>query len=152
MVRQVRWFSGLVMAVGAGIVAAGASVLDSMPVLFDVAVCVGALMILGGLISIITAGNQVAEMRRKQLLRTGLPARATVRRLADTGTSQNDNPQVILHLLVTPDNGAPAFESRARQVVPRLDIPRPGWQTSVRYDPADPDTVAVYGPITEPTP
>lgn len=78
------------------------------------------------------------------ILATGVPAQATVLRLVDTGTSINEDPVIEFVLRVEPAD-APPFEGRARALVSRLDVPavQPGRVFPVRYDPADPQRVAI---------
>jgi hypothetical protein len=88
------------------------------------------------------------SQQAKRLLQTGLPAKAKVLALNDTGVTVNQNPQVQLTLEVTPDNGnPPPYQTTLRTIVSRLHIPQfqPGAKLRVRYDPNHPAQVAVEG-------
>ncbi len=78
------------------------------------------------------------------ILAAGVPARATVLELRDSGTTINDDPVVIFVLAVEPAAGEP-FRAETRALVARLDVPQvqPGRVLPVRYDPADRTRVAI---------
>jgi hypothetical protein len=75
---------------------------------------------------------------------SGLPATATVVAIWDTGTRVNDDPVVGFRLAVEAP-GRDGWEAATRALVSILAIPRiqPGAVLAVRYDPADPQRVAI---------
>ena len=83
----------------------------------------------------------VPARRRKQLLKMGRQATATILSARDTGVSVNDNPQAMLLLQVHPHEGT-SFQVHARTLVPRLQtyLIQPGRQVTVAYDPQAPTT------------
>jgi len=88
------------------------------------------------------------SQQAKKILQTGLPAKAKVLSLNDTGVTVNQNPQVLLTLEVTPDSGYPSpYQTTLRTIVSRLHIPQfqPGAKLRVRYDQNNPAQVAVEG-------
>ncbi len=78
--------------------------------------------------------------KKKDILANGIPARATITNVQDTGMTINDNPRVKLTLQVQPDGDMP-FEATKKVTVSRIAIPRIGDSMWVRYDPADPGAV-----------
>jgi hypothetical protein len=88
------------------------------------------------------------SQQARKLLQTGLPAKAKILALNDTGVTINQNPQVQLTLEVTPDSGyPPTYQTTLRTIVSRLHIPQfqPGAKLRVRYDQNNPAQVAVEG-------
>ncbi len=80
----------------------------------------------------------------RELQQTGQPAKATILRIWDSGTTVNDDPVVWLEVEVHPDNGA-AFQAKTKCLISRLDVPQfqPGCTIPVRYDPADHTRVGI---------
>lgn len=94
---------------------------------------------LTGMVDQMTGEDVNREVRQK-----GLPARATVLEIWDTGVTVNDDPVVGFRLEVDAQ-GRPPWHAEARSLVSILAIPRiqPGAVLPVRYDPTDPTRVAV---------
>ena len=86
-----------------------------------------------GMVDHMTGEDQASEIRR-----TGLPAKALVLRIWDTGMTLNENPVVGFLLRVSAD-GIEPFEAETQAVIGRLDVPQiqPGAQVPVKYDPSD---------------
>lgn len=80
----------------------------------------------------------------QRTLASGTPAKARVISLRDTGGRLNANPSIEFELEVTPGNGA-AFRATTRAIISTVELPRyqPGSTVDVRYDPADPRSVAL---------
>lgn len=80
------------------------------------------------------------------IIANGVPARARVQRLVDTGISINDDPVVEFVLDVDSGDGR-AHEARARALVSRLDVPavQPGRIFAIHYDPQQPERAAIDG-------
>ena len=74
-----------------------------------------------------------ADMQQR-ILATGVPARATVRHIQDTGTLINFNPVVDLMLDVYPEGQQP-FQMQLRTAVSKIAIPRVGDVITVKYNP-----------------
>ena len=79
-----------------------------------------------------------------EILAIGTPAKGTVVRLIDTGTTINDDPVVEFVLAVDPPNGE-QYEARAKALISRLDVPQfqPGRVFPVKFDPKDRSRVAI---------
>ncbi len=73
-----------------------------------------------------------------ELSRTGLPARAEILRIWDTGVTVNDDPVVGFLLEVRPPDETP-FRAETRLCISRVHIPQfqPGAVVPVFYDPRD---------------
>ena len=79
---------------------------------------------------------------QSSLYQTGLPAKAEVQSIEDTGTLINFNPIVRMKLKVTPDFG-PGFETVAETPVSKIAIPRVGDMISIKYDAANNSNIVV---------
>lgn len=80
---------------------------------------------------------------QSRVLASGSAARATVVEVRDTRTVMNQLPLVEVDVLVIPDDGAPWPATVVNVGHANLAVLRPGASVSVRYDPADPTTVAI---------
>ena len=85
-----------------------------------------------------------ASARDRELLATGEAAPAVILAAEDTGVTVNDSPRVRLTLEVRPAHGAP-YRATATMLVGRLQVGMlaPGMRARVKFDPADPNRVAV---------
>jgi hypothetical protein len=74
----------------------------------------------------------------------GLPGRALITAIEDTGMTVNDNPRVALTLEVTVGDQAPYTATRT-QVISRIAVAgfQPGATVPVRVDPADPHSLII---------
>jgi hypothetical protein len=83
----------------------------------------------------------------KRILQTGMPGKAKVLGLAETGMTVNNSPQVLLTLEVTPDHTRRPYQVQTKQIISILHIPQfqPGARLLVRVDPNDPNQVAIAG-------
>lgn len=79
-----------------------------------------------------------------RLLRTGLPARALVERMWETGVTINESPVFGFGLQITRE-GQEAYSAEVQQAVPRMLVGAvlPGVTLAVKVDPADPARVGV---------
>jgi hypothetical protein len=84
------------------------------------------------------------EYQRDQLLKNGVPAQAEIVSLDPTGSWYNNQPQVDVHLRVTPEAGEP-FEATATMIINPVYMPQfqPGKMVQVRYDAEDQTNVAI---------
>ena len=98
--------------------------------------CAGAI---AGVVGRFTGENVASQIRA-----TGLPAKATVIKVWETGTRVNHNPIVGFELEVRAE-GRPPWTAETKALVSILAIPRiqPGMELDVFYDPADPSRVAI---------
>jgi hypothetical protein len=115
-----------------------------MKMLFTLPRTVAALTVL-----LFNSGCMIADdlsgmAQARELQKTGLPAKATILKISDTGMTINDDPVAYLDLEVHPANGA-AFRARTKCLISRLEVPQfqPGCSIPVRYDPADHTRVGV---------
>lgn len=83
----------------------------------------------------------------KRILQTGMPGKAKVLSLAETGMTVNNAPQILLTLEVTPDHTRRPYQVQTKQIVSIVHIPQfqPGAKLLVRIDPNDPNQVAIAG-------
>lgn len=84
--------------------------------------------------------------RNANLKKTGIPARGKVLKVWDTGVTVNNNPQIGMELEVETDDLSP-WIAKTKLIISRLQphIYQPGATVQVRYDPKDPERVAVVG-------
>ena len=101
-----------------------------------------ALLLLNSGCMIVDSISGIAQTR--ELQKTGLPAKAVILKISDSGTTVNDDPVVWLELEVHPDAG-PAFRAKTKCLISRLDVPQfqPGCTIPVCYDPADHSRVGI---------
>lgn len=83
-------------------------------------------------------------IRSGKLLKTGVPAEATILKVWDTGVTVNNSPQVGLLLEVRPVGRSP-YQVEIKQLVSRLQVSyyQPGQVLTVKYDPNEPKNVAI---------
>lgn len=86
----------------------------------------------------------IDNTRQAAALQKGVPAKAEVLKITQTGTYVNQNPQVKLTLKVMPMNH-PAFEVTVEKLVNLVDLSsyQPGAQLNVKYLPDHPSWLAV---------
>jgi hypothetical protein len=80
--------------------------------------------------------------QQQWLAQNGLDATAEVVMVQDTGATVNMNPVVMLQMKVTPVAGAP-FDVTTQTMVSRIAVPRAGDKIKIKYNPANPQQVAV---------
>ncbi|MGD0751256.1 MAG: DUF3592 domain-containing protein [Anaerolineales bacterium] len=80
--------------------------------------------------------------QQQWLAQNGLEATADVVTVQDTGATVNMNPVVLLQMKVTPVAGAP-FDLTTQTMVSRIAVPRAGDKIKIKYNPANPQQVAV---------
>ncbi len=82
--------------------------------------------------------------QQKQLIKTGIQAPAQITSIEPTGSTYNDQPQVVLTVNVQPMQGA-AFTAKTKMVIHPINIPQfqPGARVTVYYDPKDKTNVAI---------
>ena len=110
------------------------------------------LVIVGGLAIVILAavlffvfaqggGKQAAQ---RNLLTTGVEAKAKIIDLSDTGNRHNRNPEVRIQLEVRPTGREP-YRASVTAFISPVDLPKfqPGTEVTVKYDPENPAAVAI---------
>jgi hypothetical protein len=80
--------------------------------------------------------------QQQWLAQNGLDASAEVVMVQDTGATVNMNPVVMLQMKVTPVAGVP-FDVTTQTMVSRIVVPRAGDKIKIKYNPANPQQVAV---------
>ncbi len=92
-----------------------------------------------------------AHQREQHLLEQGQPAVAEIISIRETGNLYNKNPEVEIELRVQPPDAA-AFSLEVTKVLEPTELAKyvQGSLVDVRYDPAQPDDVALVG-LAKPT-
>jgi hypothetical protein len=80
--------------------------------------------------------------QQQWLAQNGLEAIAEVVMVMDTGATVNMNPVVVMQMKVNPAAGAP-FDLTTQTMVSRIAVPRTGDKIKIKYNPANPQQVAV---------
>jgi hypothetical protein len=88
------------------------------------------------------------EFRRAKVLRSGLPATATILEVRSTGVTVNEVYPEIELLLEVHRKGSESYQARARCLIDQVAIPeyRPGNEIPVTIDARDKNKVAVGSP------
>jgi hypothetical protein len=83
-------------------------------------------------------------MIQNKLLKTGVPAQATILQVSDTGVTVNNSPQIKLLLQVNPPTGMP-YQVETKVLISRLQTHayQPGMVVPVKIDPNDKDKIAI---------
>lgn len=117
---------GLIM----GIVITGVVLLSVIPTIFF------AVKLIGGLHK-----NKQQEQR---LLASGVPAKAQIMSVQQTGTYVNNQPQAHIVLTVYPQGSGP-YQAQLTKIVSLFEVShyQVGAHVDVRYDPANPTQVAI---------
>ena len=78
----------------------------------------------------------------RKIVENGIPARAKILSVRQTGVMINNQPQVEFQLEVHPPSGMP-YQAQAKAVVSLVQIPQvqPGAEVAVKIDPTDPSKV-----------
>ena len=94
-------------------------------------------LIVGGLLLSVFARSR----KRSRLLTQGLPGRARIDAVRDTGTTVNNRPLVRFDVTITPDGGMP-YQASTTQLVSRLMAPASlvGTTQEVWIDPVNPQS------------
>jgi hypothetical protein len=108
------------------------------------AFAVGLVMIVVGTVVAASRKRQQQEAEDRQFTESAPMATGVVTGLRDTGETVNDDPRAEITISYTRPDGTPA-QATVTQVVPRLEVPRPGDPATVWYDPSSPKAVAKFG-------
>ena len=78
------------------------------------------------------------------ILQNGIPAKAKIVGVQQTGVMVNYQPQVAFVLEVTPPSGVP-YQAQTKAVIPMVNIPQfqPGVEVPVKIHPTDPSQVVM---------
>jgi len=89
-------------------------------------------------------GSFTGEDVAKEIREKGLPAKARVLKIWETGVRVNDDPVVGFLLEIHADGMAP-YEAQTKALISILWIPQiqPGAVLPVKYDPEDPSRIAL---------
>ena len=93
--------------------------------------------IFAGASMLLMTGMPVLSWLQNRSVRSeGLPARAKILKIYDTGTTINQSPVVGMVLEVHPPGGS-VFQAEIEQLISRLEMPmiQPGMEIEVKYDP-----------------
>ena len=80
--------------------------------------------------------------QQQWLAQNGLDGTADVVMVQDTGATVNMNPVVMIQMKVTPVAGMP-FDVTTQTMVSRIAVPRAGDKIKIKYNPANPQQVAI---------
>ncbi len=124
--------------------------LIGLPILLIITICGGAVLSLA-----ITIGVTLFVIRfvrktvgqDRNIIQNGIPARAKILSVRQTGVMLNNQPQVEFLLEVHPLSGMP-YQAQAKAVVALFSIPQfqPGAEVAVKIHPTDQTKVAVVSP------
>jgi hypothetical protein len=80
----------------------------------------------------------------RSILQNGIPAKAQILSVQQTGVMVNYQPQVAFQLEVYPPGDAP-YQAQAKAVIPMVNIPQfqPGTEVPVKVHPTDPTQVVL---------
>ncbi|MFO7564007.1 MAG: DUF3592 domain-containing protein [Enhygromyxa sp.] len=104
------------------------------------------LTVIFSVIALVFGGRACAVKQERDLIATGTPASAKVVRVTDTGNRYNHNPEVALTLVVEIEGSEP-YQAEVKQVLSPVEIAayQVGAELEVRYDPQDPQKLAIVG-------
>ena len=117
---------------------------------FYIGPILGVLVTIGSLVFVFRFLSKMASANKEaaRVLSIGTPAVGQVVAAQQTGTYVNNNPQIRLHINVTPHGGVP-YQVQVTKIVSMFEIPQYqiGAQLDVRIDPSNPANVAIAGPL-----
>ena len=93
--------------------------------------------------------RDLKQQETAELMSSGVVGQALINSIADTGTTVNENPQVLLDLTVTLPGQAP-YPATLTQIVSRVAIGsfQPGAIVPVRVSPSDPQSLMIAWPAS----
>jgi membrane protein implicated in regulation of membrane protease activity len=135
-------FSGLFMAIGGAALAVGA--LGLMPDMPSFPWLFGGMFFVCGLLPlflgvVLRRAGAAKQAMAAELMRSGTRGIGTIVEVADTGTTINDNPRILIRMRIEPLDGSPAVERAKKAIVSRVAVPRVGERYPVWFDRADPE-------------
>jgi hypothetical protein len=116
-------------------------------VLVVVLVCVGTVVSLAVTVGITLLAIHLIRKAmgpNRSILQNGIPAKAQILSVQQTGVMVNYQPQIAFQLEVHPPSGAP-YQAQAKAVIPMVNIPQfqPGIEVPVKIHPTDPTQVVL---------
>jgi hypothetical protein len=108
------------------------------------AFAIGLVMIVVGTVVMASRKRQQQEAEDSRFTLSAPMATGVVTGLRDTGETAGDDPRAEITISYTRLDGTLA-QATVTQVVPRLEVPRPGDPATVWYDPSSPKVVAKFG-------
>jgi hypothetical protein len=108
------------------------------------AFAIGLVMIVTGTVVIASRTKKQQEAEDSQFTQWAPMATGVVTGLRDTGETVNSDPRAEITVSYTRLDGT-AVQVTVTQVVPRLEVPRPGDPVTVWYDPSSPKVVVKSG-------
>lgn len=102
----------------------------------------GILAVVFSLVIVVVVSIGIYRALNPLVLKNGVPVKARVMEVWDTGTTINENPQVKLRLEFRKNDGA-LHQCDVKTLVSRLEVSqvRPGCTADVKYDPNNPNRV-----------
>ena len=101
-------------------------------------------------------GRRVGNIRglRPRLLKTGLPTRALVKRIWETGMTVNNDPVLGFEVEVVDPKGVAPYLASVQQIIPRILVGGvlPGSVLGIETDPEDPEQIAIDWSIAPESP
>jgi len=81
----------------------------------------------------------------KEIMQNGLPGKATIIGVTETGVRLNEMPQIQLTLEVQPDSGGAPYQAQLKTIIQSVQIPQvqPGKVLAVKISPTDPGKVVL---------
>ncbi|MCJ7623451.1 MAG: hypothetical protein MUO76_08095 [Anaerolineaceae bacterium] len=124
-----------------------ADIFGTTSILTVVSICVCSVLSLAGTIGITFVLIRVIRKKvgpDRKILENGIPARARILSVQQTGVMVNYQPQVVFTLDVQPPGGAP-YQIQTKAVIPMVNIPQfqPGTEVPVKIHPTDPTKVVM---------
>lgn len=112
---------------------------------WQLALLIGALaVVLLGVPALIWGPGYLRHREEMRVRTEGLPARAVILGLQDTGNRFNDTPEIVVQLEIHAE-GRPPWRASVRRILSVAEAPAfaPGREMAVRYDPRRPDSIAL---------
>jgi membrane protein implicated in regulation of membrane protease activity len=135
-------FSGLFAAIGGAALAVGGLGLmpdmPSFPWLFG-GIFFGSGLLPLVLIHVVGRASAKKQAMAAELMRSGTRGIGTIVEVADTGTTINDNPRILIRMRIEPLDGSAPVERAKKAIVSRVAVPRVGERYPVWFDRADPE-------------
>jgi uncharacterized membrane protein len=102
----------------------------------------GILAVVFSLVIVLVVSIGMYRALNPVVIKNGVPAKARVIEVWDTGTTINENPQVKLRLEIRRNDGS-LYQCDVKTIISRLEVGRvqPGCTADVKYDPGNPNRV-----------
>lgn len=120
-----------------------------IPVIITIVLVAGSLLSSGAMLAGLYFVTAKTRAERRRLVATGIPARAVIVQMRDTGVLIGDQPRLSIVLDVQPVAGyratAAPFRTTLTMIVPLMALARvtPGATVPVKLDPANPSRLTI---------